>query len=244
MTVRSQQVRSKGGKRKRAMKALATGAAIAAGTQAYGDPIRFDNPAPGDPGHFAWPPGMTFTSALYVNLPPSQQGTAMYFDSYGVPIRGPRSFDRTQEWFYYGWHPAFVFAGWWNDTHDANIQTDTGNYGNAWGFGAGELIPNPLALWDQTAYGGSAGKVRDPNTGFSLIPEGVKAYLGVRIADLGGGPGFHYGWIGAIRTAGELETFAWGYETQPGVPVAAGIPEPGTLAMLAFGAAALAGRRR
>lgn len=43
----------------------------------------------------------------------------------------------------------------------------------------------------------------------------------------------------------ELDAFAWGYETDPDVPIAAGIPEPGTLAALALGAAAaLAGRRR
>jgi hypothetical protein len=222
---------------------MAAGAALAAGTQAYAAPIRFDNPPPGAPGHFAWGTGMQYFNALYIQLPPAQQGTAMYFDYYGFPLRGPRSFNRSAEWYYYGWHPAFVFAGWMINNHDANIQTDTGSYGKAWGFAAGETIPSPLALWDQTYYNWSAGKIRDPNTGSSLIPEGVPAYLGVRIADLGGGPGFQYGWIGVLRTAGDLQAFAWGYETQPGVPVAAGIPEPGTLALLAFGAVAALRRR-
>jgi len=232
-------------RRNRAVKALAAGAAIAAGTQAYGSPIRFDNPPPGEPGHFAWDTGMQYYNALYINLPSEQQGSAMYFDYYGFPQRGPRSFSRTAEWYYYGWHPAWVSAGWfWNSMPNADIQTDTGNYGNAWGFAAGETVPSPTALWDHTYYGGSMGKVRDPNTGSSLIPEGVPAYLGVRISNLAGGAGWHYGWIGVIRNAGNLQAFAWGYESELDTPIPAGIPEPGTLALLAFGALLGAGRRR
>ena len=81
-------------------------------------------------------------------------------------------------------------------------------------------------------------------TGISLIPEGIPAYLGVRISNLAGGAGWHYGWIGVIRDAGNLETFAWGYESDIDTPIAAGIPEPGTLAMLALGTVLVARRRR
>jgi len=127
---------------------------------------------------------------------------------------------------------------------NADIQTDTGSYGLAWGFAAGQTVPDPAALWDHTFYGGSMGKVRDPATGISLLPEGVPAYLGVRISNLAGGAGWHYGWIGVIRDAGNLETFAWGYESDIDTPIAAGIPEPGTLAMLALGTVLVARRRR
>jgi len=231
--------------RTRAAKALAAGAAIAAGTHAYAVPIRFDNPPPGEPNHFEWGTGYAYWNALYIHLPPQQQGNQNYSDPYGGFIRGPRSVSRTAEWFYYGWHPAWVVAGWfWEGLPNADIQTDTGSYGNAWGFSAGQTIPSPLAQWDHTPYGGSLGRVRDPNTGFSLIPQGVPAYLGVRISNLAGGAGWHYGWIGVIRNGGNLQAFAWGYETELGTPIAAGIPEPGTLAALAFGAILAARRQR
>jgi hypothetical protein len=231
--------------RSRAIKALAAGAAIAAGTQAYAAPIRFDNPPPGEPSHFEWGTGYDYWNALYINLPSDQQGNKNYPGYYGGFQRGPRSFSRTAEWQYYGWHPGWVVAGWfWDGMPNADIQTDTGSYGNAWGFAAGETVPSPSALWDHTFYGGSMGKIRDPNNGFSLIPEGVPAYLGVRISNLAGGAGWHYGWIGVIRDAGNLQAFAWGYESELNTPIAAGIPEPGTLAMLAFGAALAVGRRR
>jgi hypothetical protein len=79
--------------------------------------------------------------------------------------------------------------------------------------------------------------------GFSLIPESQDVYLGVCV-NLSSA--WHYGWIGVNRDYYLLETFAWGYETEPGVPIAAGIPEPDTLAMLALGfvAAGVANRRR
>jgi hypothetical protein len=237
--------RKRGGKyRSRAVKALAAGAAIAAGTQAYAAPIRFENPPPGELNHFEWGTGFAYYNALYIHLPAEQQGTAMYFDYYGFPIRGPRSASRSAEWYYYGWHPAFVTLGWLSVPPTADIQTDTGDYGFAWGFTAGETIPSPLALWDNTYIGASRGKVRDPSTNFSLLPEGLPAYLGVRISNLAGGAGWHYGWIGVIRNAGDLQAFAWGYESEINTPIPAGIPEPGTLAMLAFGAALVAGRRR
>jgi hypothetical protein len=236
-----------GQKHNRALKALAAGAAIAAGTQAYAAPVRFDNPPPGEPNHFEWGtnPVYAYYNALYIQLPPEQQGNQNYPGEYGGFQRGPRSFSRTAEWNYYGWHPGWVVAGWfWEGSPNADIQTDTGSYGNAWGFASGEMIPNPSALWDHTFYGGSQGKIRDPNTNFSLIPEGVPAYLGVRISNLAGGAGWHYGWIGVLRTGGNLAAFAWGYETELGTPVAAGIPEPGSLALLALGAAAVVARRR
>ena len=64
---------------------------------------------------------------------------------------------------------------------------------------------------------------------------GQDVYLGARLKLPAQ---WHYGWIGVTRGGYyglELEAFAWGYETDPGVPIAAGIPEPGTLGMLALG---------
>jgi hypothetical protein len=82
----------------------------------------------------------------------------------------------------------------------------------------------------------------------SLLPEGVPTYLG---AQLTLGDGMHYGWIGVVMehrpdssSPETLDAFAWGYETTPDTPIIAGIPEPGTLTLLALGAAALSFRRR
>jgi hypothetical protein len=57
----------------------------------------------------------------------------------------------------------------------------------------------------------------------SILPEGVETYLGVSF-DLGAGT--QYGWIGVVRNAAMLDAFAWGYETDPGVPIAAGAWPP------------------
>jgi hypothetical protein len=72
------------------------------------------------------------------------------------------------------------------------------------------------------------------------VPDGVATYLGVRF----NGPNWQYGWIGIERSGAELDAFAWGFETEPGVPIPAGAPEPGTLAVLAVGAAGVLSRRR
>jgi hypothetical protein len=89
-------------------------------------------------------------------------------------------------------------------------------------------------------YGGLAG-------GYLVIsdfPEGVAGYMAVRFSDI---DGYHYGWIGVVRNFNSMDfdAFAWGYETDPGVGIVAGIPAPGTLAALAFGVAAVGrGRKR
>jgi hypothetical protein len=102
------------------------------------------------------------------------------------------------------------------------------------GVGAGDLIPSGAA-WDAdgfTYYTGFGGE----------LPEGQATYLGVRF-ELGSG--LQYGWIGVVRVGLELDAFAWGYETEPGVSIPAGAyPEPGSLALLALGAAGVLSQRR
>ena len=74
----------------------------------------------------------------------------------------------------------------------------------------------------------------------TVLPEGVNTYIGVRF-DLSSG--WQYAWVGVNRSGNALDAFAWGYETEVGVSIEAGVPEPGTLALLAVGAVGLAGRR-
>jgi hypothetical protein len=201
-------------------KALAAGAAIAAGTQAYAAPVRFDNPAHGDPGHFHWP-----YDWLDITLDVASQS-----GSGGIKFH--------QDYFYYYTANPSWIEGAMDSAEMATEEYWAGeDYPFLLSLAAGETIPWADATFHY--YGLTM------FTGYSLIPSDQDVYLAVRVnlADQ-----WHYGWVGVRRTGWdwELEAFAWGYETEPGVPIAAGIPEPDTLAMLALGfvAAGVAKRRR
>jgi len=199
---------------KHAAQALAAGAAIAAGTQAYADPIRFDNPLPGQPGHFDWAV-IGIRSGLDIAQSPGSQpggdGGSTVFEQY------------VQE--------AGLFGGVYAPPGGG---VEVGGYADYFldPVAPGALIPggDPWQGFGFTSYVGYG----------SELPDGLRAYLGLRFDP---GDGMHYGWIGVVRDDLELDAFAWGYETEPGVPIP-GTPEPGTLAMLALGAGAVAARRR
>ena len=211
------------------------------GTQAYADPIRFDNP-PGA-GHFDWRPQVT-GDQIYLNIvadaasqTPGSGASGSFRhraqDPAGTNIRraGP-----------FGEGPEFAYA-------------PSGNAKLVIGVDEGAEIPSTAA--DGFSSGGyvfNAGP--EPGDPATLLTAGVETYLGVRFGEVDDTGVFQYGWIGVVpewRTFEiggvptdtlVLDTFAWGYETTPGVPIAAGVPEPGSLALLAFGALAAAGRRR
>ncbi len=104
------------------------------------------------------------------------------------------------------------------------------------GFDFGESIPSAFG-WDTHGWSN--------HTALPTwhLPWDEPTYVGVKI-DLGSGD--QYGWIGVEFSSADLtlDTFAWGYETEVGVPIEAGVPEPGTLALLAFGALAATRRQR
>ncbi len=215
--------------RKRVVCVIAAGAAI--GTLAYAGPIRFDNPT--GAGHFDWMPQVVgdqiFLNVLVdANAQTPGSGASGAFkqralDPSGTDVRrgGPT-----------GEGPQFVL----------NPQ---GNTFYLFPVDAGSMIPTPGAGGFSSAavtyWTGGPEYLFDGQP--TLFTAGVEAYIGVRF-----GTGPQYGWVGVVpewatftiggtpTNALVLDAFAWGYETEVGVPIAAGAPEPGTLAMLALGA--------
>ena len=73
------------------------------------------------------------------------------------------------------------------------------------------------------------------------VAPGTNAYAGFRFT---AADGTHFGWIFLSVNAGIIDFVSAGYETTPNTAILTGagvIPEPGTMAMLAMGAAAVLG---
>ena len=202
---------------------LATVVAITAPADAA--PIRFDNPT--GPGHFEWnaSPGQEFLDILAG--PNSQPGLS---DAPGV-------FRRQNT------NTGTLVRGAISSSQLQYVRLDTSGGGFAF-FATGVDHLDPVPTTGIVDGFRALGFVFRPDvdpfpvSGFS---EGEQSYLGVQF-DLGNG--IQYGWIGLVRAGQEVDAFAWGYETEPGVPIAAGVPEPGTLSLLALGSADLLRRRR
>lgn len=185
-------------RRKRAAKALAAAGAIAGGAQAYALPVRFDNPPHGEPGHFDWVgPIGQYVELDFALSPEDQTGD-----------RGPTTVAQ------------MVHETSSNLVTDGALQAGDGDYRYfVVGVSAGELIPTDGTVWqDYPAY------IYSRYIPLSLLPTCCATYLGVRF-DVGSG--YQYAWIGVVRPGLELEAFAWGYETEPGVPIEAGAPGEG-----------------
>jgi len=203
--------------------ALAAGAAIAAGTQAYATPVRFDNPAHGEAGHFHWAP-LAAPESVWLGMSAPASAQTGWFPS--VPYG------------YMGFVQQYLAP-----SGDVSVFARRGEFVRQQGsrlleaFAAGQQIGPSSGNWQSTA------DVRDD--GQDAFTPGVPTYIALRLP-LEYSFDLRYAWIGVIQDASThtLETFAWGYETEIGVPVFAGAPEPGSLALLAFGVAAVARRRR
>ena len=196
----------------------ALAALLAIVAPASATPVRFDNPDAGQPNHFAWMQGDAFTTTTWLDItkPASDQGG----------LSGPSSVAQ------------FEFIGQFGDANLTALGAEVGQlflFTLAVGLGAeisdSTLNFSPIAI--HTIF--------EDQTVLSLIPEGGDRYLGVAFDDKDGLA--HYGWIGVNREGPDLHTFAWGYETEALTPINAGIPTPGSLALLAI-AGALCGLRR
>ena len=205
---------------------IALAGVLAAGTVAYGDSVvRFENTG------FGW-----FQNTLDLTKPADQQnspigtGTAIYMDYFG------------------DFYPTFSYAHTYQTGGGAEVAS----------AGFNNQYAQPLAK--NTMIGAVPGTSWTNRTNFEfaftqcdyyypydctdgtrgIIPEGVRTYLGVRM-DIAGQD--YFGWIAIERSGAFIDVFAWGYETDPNTPIAAGIPSPGALGMLAFGVAAGSLRR-
>jgi hypothetical protein len=213
---------------------LAAAAALAAGTAAYGEVVIFINPAEGEPGHFDWvfdfPYGGGPAQWLDITRPSTDQAGDVGHSSVGQLHTYSQGYLVSKNFTYGG---ASVAA-----TSQFYVETEA--------LSSGETVGNSLVFTDHSVHGHNiGGHVPIIVTNFA---EDVPSYIGVRFADI---DGYHYGWIGVVRESGfpfpasmDLDAFAWGYETEPGVGIIAGIPAPGTLAALAFGAAVTRRKRK
>lgn len=220
-----------------AAKLLATAAAIAAGTQAYGGAVRFENDT-----NFDW----YFTTLDITRSAASQTfggvgdvtGTSIYLD------------------YFSDFYPAFTY--WHSYTSGNGAELWNSGFSNRYssGFNAGDQIGPGMSggAWNQSStlefyfIQGDAYYVypygyyytyTEGNRG--LLPtDGSPAYIGVRLTI---DSAQHYGWIGLTNSSGFIDVFAWGYETEAGVGIAAGVPAPGTMGLLAVGAAGVFCRR-
>jgi len=198
----------RGRRAKRAAQALTASAAIAAGTQAYAEQLRFDNPAPGDPGRFSWRGPSDTETWLDITKP--------VFEQTGLPS-GPASISQVE-------YPGFG----WLEGYAGTAELGAGGLLDLFLIG----VPSPywwgvpdVEAWRSYAFVYYSGYG-------SELPQGVPAYIAARFDE---GDGWLYGWVGVVRDGTGLEPFAWGYDT---------VPEPGALALLAFGAALAGSHRR
>ena len=205
-----------------ALKALTAAGAIAAGTQAYAAPVRFDNVNP----TWNWQLGPRYSvipeQFLDLTLDSSHQG-----DTY-------MGYTNLKQMVYYGTVQMPTATALYGYGGIMSIDGAAGTF--AFAVDPGTPIGDP-----GQAFSILAGiKVDYYGSQYSYIPEGVQTYIGARVKiDYQQ----HYAWIGVVRNGFSLETFAWGYESEAGVPVPAGAPEPSTLALLALGFCAASRRR-
>jgi hypothetical protein len=193
-------------------------AVLAIAGSASAEPVRFDNPDAGEPNHFDWTRGDGFTATTWLDItkPATDQGGLSGTSSVAQLEIDGEFFDASITPFGAAVAQFFlltVSVGLGDEISDSTLDF------------------SPFAIH----------AIFDAQAVFSLIPEGVERYLGVSFHDQD--DVVHYGWIGVNREGADLHTFAWGYETEALTAINAGIPTPGSLALLAI-AGALSGPRR
>jgi hypothetical protein len=206
---------------------LATAAAIAAATaSAHAEAVRFENTT-----SFDW----LFNTLDLTQSAEDQSfgitGTSIYMDYFG-DFYPTFSYSHT----YTSGNGAEIFNGGFSNRYAAGLDAGTligpdlegGAFSQSSSF---EFAFTACDYYGYDCYSGTRG----------ILPANIDTYLGVRFTIDGN---FHYGWVGVNRSGAYLDVFAWGYETEAGVAARAGVPSPGPLAVLAFGAAGALTRKK
>jgi len=182
------------------------------------------NPAPGEPGHFAWVALIEEPTWLDITLPAAAQTNTETGSSIAQGLGGVPG----------GWPDWGVLIGG-DINHPGPWSTfaiaDDDSFVRA--LSQGDAIDGlGYAEWALYAYG------MPPNVD-SRFPEGERRYIGVRTVE------GRYGWVEVARHGQSLTAYAWACETEPGVPILAGqVPAPGSAVLAAFAGLAAARRRR
>lgn len=234
---------------------LAAALAIAAGTQAYAAPVRFDNPA--GPNHFDW---TTFLdNNLDIRTGPGNQ-TGAYVP--GVTVNADYEYGSG----YYLPPGGGYFAGAAQSSVFGGAEFLRSGY-YMFPIASGGLIGTGGQSFDYNGYPYADLSFYFYNTKYSTY-SGLRSflnlglnYLGLRLTIDTGAKALetHYGWlavevdyvnlpetygIGDLSMLAITDAVAWGWETTPNTPIGAGVPAPGTLGALAFGVVGVAGRGR
>lgn len=199
-------------------------AVVCAPHDARAEIVHFTNPAPGQPGHYAWYGFMEF---IYLDIMFSAEeqtnqpsGSSVVQVVIGYPTGGI--------WgllgFFDGLSDSAMIAGVHVPPYDDPFVLPL-QHGDS-------LIGLDFLDWGIYAAG-------YPPNSVSSFPEGALRYVGVLTRD-----GRH-GWIAVERTGLNFNAAAWAYQTQPGEPIIAGqIPSPGAAALLTLSSFVCARRRR
>lgn len=219
---------------KQATKGLVGALVIAGGTNAYGDIITV-----GIPADFTVPAGTA--TAGPVNWDVNNDGTIDFNFTYRFPNTATGS-----------------GVIWQANMNSAAVATNgvisyAGpfiRYAFALGMGAnigpgGPFFTGPstqVVLGSRYRSGGVpsyyGGFAAGPNAN-GAVPPGTVAYVGFRF---NAADGTHYGWIQLSVGPGSIDFISAAYESTANTAIAAGaIPEPGTLGLLALGAAGVLG---
>ncbi len=183
--------------------------------------VHFVNPAPGQPGHFAWGQ-ITEEDWLDITVGPGQQSNQPSGRSISQSFQALGSNANVHEGEGRG---AFIMAS-------PDIITFTSP------LLVGEPV-TPSGLEREWSTVGVHAQF-NPFTWefYSWFPQGEARYIGVLTT------GGNIGWIEVTRIDMFLVAHAWAYETVPGVPILAGqIPAPGAAVLLGLGPVTLRRRR-
>lgn len=211
----SQSAKSRGGE------LVAAAVVIAGGTSAYAEPVRFEN----EGNQFDW-----LFNTLDITMPSDMQGGPINGSSIHMNYFGDYYPTFSYQHTYSDQAGAFVFSSGFNNNYAAPFESGQIINGDP-GEGAFEQFFTFEFTFTACDYYDPY-DCYDGNRG--ILPEGVETYLGVSITL---DSNVHYGWVGVVRSGAFLDVFAWGYETEAGVGIPAGIPSPAALGALAFGAA-------